>query len=336
MTGSGKAAGRLALNIMIVGATLNGDIAGAELTGFSENGWHTWRVESVDDVPEWCCYSWNRGRRENTGCDLDKRRGGYGANQERIDTSGQVQVYALLEAGTVTEIRSLSPRCPVSSRDVITDLGVIAVDDSVEWLRARIEPRSDITVDALRSVAMHAGKGAHDLLIEISSYGSDNDSREEAIFWMAQLRIPETGPHLRQLMFADESPDIRRHAAFAYSQSAAADRVAALTRQGETDRNADVRSQAWFWLAQTDAPDSAMTIQRAIERAISEDAAPDVREQAVFALSQLPDGRAVNALIRIVENRNLSRDSREHALFWLAHSESDAAFGFLERLISGL
>ncbi len=336
MTGYGKAGGRLALSIVTVTVVLNGRIAGAELTGFSENGWHTWRVESVDDAPEWCCYSWNSGRRESVGCNLDKRRGGYGADHDRVDATGQVQIYALLEAGTATEIRSLSPRCPVSSSKVITDLGVVAVGDSVEWLAAYAEPRTGVTADALTSIAMHGGTRARDLLLEISVSGSEIDSREEAIFWMAQLRVAETDAHLRHLMFADEDPGIRRHAAFAYSQSAATDRVAALTRQGEDDDNAKVRSQAWFWLAQTDVPGSDAAIQRAIERAISKDPDAKVREQAVFALSQLPDERAVDALIGVVGNPDLSRDSREHALFWLAQSESDAALGYLERLLSGL
>ena len=48
----------------------------------------------------------------------------------------------------------------------------------------------------------------------------------------------------------------------------------------------DQRSHALFWLSQTDEPRAARWIREAIAR----DPDEDVRQQAVFALSQLPDG----------------------------------------------
>ncbi len=59
-----------------------------------------------------------------------------------------------------------------------------------------------------------------------------------------------------------------------------------------------------------------------------------MREDAVFALSQLPDGRAVPALGEILEDRSLDMDIREQALFWLAQDESDEAFEYIDRILS--
>ena len=94
-----------------------------------------------------------------------------------------------------------------------------------------------------------------------------------------------------------------------------------LIRLGNTDKDGEVRSQAWFWLAQSDATEA----EQAIATALRKDADDHVREQAVFALSQLPEGRATRALIATAEDRSLSREQRKRAVFWLSHSESASA-----------
>jgi hypothetical protein len=102
----------------------------------------------------------------------------------------------------------------------------------------------------------------------------------------------------------------------------------------ESARNAadgDLREAALFWLAQTGARESETTIMRAI----ASDPESDVREGAVFALSQLPQDRAVDALTAVLRDRSLDRELREEALFWLAQSESDRALAVVEQLLVG-
>jgi HEAT repeat protein len=60
-----------------------------------------------------------------------------------------------------------------------------------------------------------------------------------------------------------------------------------------------------------------------------------VREQAIFALSQLPDGRGTRALIATAEDRSLTREQRKRAVFWLAQSESDEAQAYLQKVLAG-
>ena len=67
-------------------------------------------------------------------------------------------------------------------------------------------------------------------------------------------------------------------------------------------------------------------------RRISDD---HVREQAIFALSQLPDERATRALIAAAEDRSLSSEQRKRAVFWLAQSESEGAQTYLEKVLAG-
>ncbi|NJO12965.1 MAG: hypothetical protein HC872_05290, partial [Gammaproteobacteria bacterium] len=89
-------------------------------------------------------------------------------------------------------------------------------------------------------------------------------------------------------------------------------------------------AKAWFWLAQTGAPEA----ESAIGAALRKDADADVREEAIFALSELPDERAPLALIAVAEDRSLSREQRKQAVFWLSQSNSDVAQAYLEKVLA--
>jgi HEAT repeat protein len=101
-------------------------------------------------------------------------------------------------------------------------------------------------------------------------------------------------------------------------------------RLGTTDRAGEVRGLAWFGLAQPGAADAAAAIGAALKK----DQDDEVREQAIFALSQLPDERATRALIAAAEDRSLSREQRRRAVFWLSQSESASAQAYLEKVLA--
>ena len=295
----------------------------------SADGWHTWRVAAVAETPTWCCFEWSRGVSSPVSCDLDRRHGGYQSSERVPEVTGQIQVYALIESGVTTQLLALSPQCPVTSTDPVADLGLVDVDLSLAWLEDRVGEDSPVGSDAIAAIAAHESESALEFLLDAAGPASDPETREEAIFWMAQLRIGDSADAVRRFMFSDDDAQIREHAGFAYSQSSAPDRVDALIRQAREDRDPEVRSQALFWLAQTEATRGEAEIRRAIRS----DSDPDVREEAVFALSQLPQERAVSGLVSLVEDRRLDRELREEALFWLVQSESEEAFAFLERLL---
>ena len=303
----------------------------ANLPQADSDGWYSWRVDVVDAAPELCCFSWNAGIATKKSCNLDGRHGGFDTTDEHPFPADEVQIYALMKSGAATKIRVLSSQCPVTTKSEITHLGSVPVDDSVGWLQEKVSPHSAISAEAIPAVALHAGDRARDFLVATARSDSSEDNREDAIFWMAQVRIDETAGELKKIILDDRSADIREHAAFSYSQSSASDRAAVLIQQGKADPDSDVRSQAWFWLAQIEAPESEAEIRKAIEN----DRDADVREQAVFALSQLPEDRAVKALADLLEDRDRNIEIRERALFWLAQTESDAAYEYVERLLTG-
>jgi hypothetical protein len=99
-------------------------------------------------------------------------------------------------------------------------------------------------------------------------------------------------------------------------------------------RNVDVprstRNQSVFWLGQA-AGDAAtrglsdIVVDNGVDR--------DVREHAVFALSQRPREQAVPALIAVAKT-NKDPEIRKKALFWLGQSNDPRALDLFEELLT--
>jgi len=90
------------------------------------------------------------------------------------------------------------------------------------------------------------------------------------------------------------------------------------------------RRQAVFWLGQA-AGDAAT---RGLTDLVDDRAADrDVRESAVFALSQRPKDEGVPALIRIAR-QNPDPELRKKAIFWLGQSDDPRALALFEELLT--
>ncbi|HWL39664.1 MAG TPA: HEAT repeat domain-containing protein [Gemmatimonadaceae bacterium] len=98
-------------------------------------------------------------------------------------------------------------------------------------------------------------------------------------------------------------------------------------------RNPDVprgtRTQSVFWLGQAAgdvaaAELSAIVVDGGVDR--------EVREQAVFALSQRPRDEGIPALIRVART-NKDPEIRKKALFWLGQSGDPRALDLIEELL---
>jgi hypothetical protein len=91
-----------------------------------------------------------------------------------------------------------------------------------------------------------------------------------------------------------------------------------------------VRRSAVFWLGQA-AGDAAT---RGLTDLVDDGSADrEVRETAVFALSQRPREEGVPALIRIVK-QNKDPDLRRKAIFWLGQSDDPRALSLFEELLT--
>ena len=306
----------------------------AELT-LQQDGWTSWQVEAVEGAPDWCCWSsWDNREGSRTACRLDDR--GNSATRDRT-TIDAMRVYARANAGKVERLRVLSATCPVEAGTPIHDLGDVATDDSARWLIALSKPgggmakNTDLGENVLAALATHRGDVAYNALVAMAREDGGGETRKKAIFWLAMLRGAAGANVVSSMMFGDKDPNVRQHATFALAQSKAPNVTQDLIRLGITDKSGDVRAQAWFWLAHTAAPES----EGAISAALRKDPDDHGREQAIFALSQLPEERATRALVAVAEDRSFPHEQRKRAVFWLAQSESKGAENYLERVLAG-
>jgi hypothetical protein len=104
-----------------------------------------------------------------------------------------------------------------------------------------------------------------------------------------------------------------------------------LLRIARNDRiSRKVRRSSVFWLGQ--AAGEAAT--RGLTELVDDRAADrDVRESAVFALSQRPKDEGVPALLRIAR-QNPDPELRKKAIFWLGQSEDPRALALFEELLT--
>src|SRR5690349_2455842 len=299
------------------------------------DGWTSWQVASVEKAPAWCCWSsWRDGRDSPITCPLD-REDGFGVG-DRDATTDTVKVYARTKNGKIDRLQVLAASCPVETKTPVQELPDVSADDSARWLATRVreegvppDTHRSTGEHALAALAMHSGDVA---IREMKSFAQDAPvgTRKSSVFWLSMLRGNEGADITSSVMFNDKDAEVRKHAGFAIAQTKSPRAAADLIRQGNTDPVGDVRAQAWFWLAQTGAADA----EKAIQIALRKDADEKVREQAVFALSQLPGDRAVKSLIEVAQDQSLSREQRKRAVFWLSQSESDAAQAYLEKVLA--
>jgi hypothetical protein len=284
--------------LCLASLALEPKVFAAELT-LPRDGWVSWQVAAVDGAPDWCCWRNSNNFRGNlrdaprTACKLDGKQDSWGNRDD--GATDQVRIYARTAGGKLDRLRVLSATCPAEAATPIRDLGTVMQNDSARWLVGLAKQKNE---DVLTALAINRGDVARDALSDIARNDTRGETRQQAVFWLAQVRGQEGADIASSVMFNDKDPEVREHAAFALSQSETPRAEADLTRLLNTDKD------------------------------------DEVREGAVFALSQLPDERATRALIATAENRSLDRELRKKAVFWLSQSETDAAQKYLERVLT--
>jgi len=99
-------------------------------------------------------------------------------------------------------------------------------------------------------------------------------------------------------------------------------------------RNADIprntRNSSVFWLGQAAGEAATRGLNQIV---VDNDVDREVREQAVFALSQRPREESVPALIAVART-NKDPEVRKKALFWLGQSHDPRAIDLFEELLT--
>ncbi len=123
---------------------------------------------------------------------------------------------------------------------------------------------------------------------------------------------------------------VSRDAIFAATLADSADLARPLLRIArDPDVTREVRKNAIFWLGQEAAAAATAGLRELID---SRDEI-ELREQAVFALSQRPNDESVPALISLIRRNNIDPRLKKTALFWLGQKDDPRALALFEEIL---
>jgi HEAT repeat protein len=199
--------------------------------------------------------------------------------------------------------------------------------ESVAWLKAQVPGQHPDR--AISAIAMHAGPDADGALEELAAATQPEQVREKTAFWLGNLRGAHGVDVLKRVLASDPAEKVREQAIFALTQSKEPPGMAAVIDAARNDKDARIRSRALFWIAQKAAGRQAQDV---IGYAVLNDPDRAVREQAVFALKQLPEIEGVPLLINVAKT-NPDPAVRKKAMFWLGQSNDPRALDFFAQIL---
>ena len=164
--------------------------------------------------------------------------------------------------------------------------------------------------------------------IQIASPDCALDLGGLTLHWLTNVTAAASLDWLSTFTRGDTSQKVANSAIVAialHGDAVAVDHLVALAKDG---RDRPTRSTALFWVSQRAGERAASTITDAIDR----DPDTQVKQQAVFALSQLPRGEGVPRLIDVARN-NRNPEVRKRAMFWLGQSQDPRALAFFEEVL---
>jgi HEAT repeat protein len=302
----------------------------AAAVGEVNDGWFAFRYPAVEGTTMPCCWTGRQNGPMTMGCSLDGAHQGFVSNSDAgIETT--LVAYARVEDGEVRRLRVAGAGCPMEADgQSVTWIGETSAVKTLDWLEtlARHGDEDRVGHPALWALALHADSSATGRLRSLALEAAF-DRSEQAVFWLGETRGHEGFESLDGLLSELPVGETRRQVNFALGMNSSREARDLLVRIATGDRDPDQRAEALFWLAHS-YPDSAL---EPILEAIRGEPDPGVAEQAVFALSQLPDDVAGPALLALARDNSLPREARRQALFWLAHEGNEESLAQLVELL---
>ena len=164
------------------------------------------------------------------------------------------------------------------------------------------------------------------------SEDDDNDDRIMALNALLQMDADRAMPILTKVLARRDpcSAGLRRKAVFLVSQKRTPETANILMGIARNDPDQEVREQAVFWLSQV--PGSTPLL----EEILRGNADQEIKEKALFSISQQNEPRAQQVLRDFAARENENGDLREKAIFWLGQRHSGENTEFLRNLYARL
>lgn len=310
--------------------TLNEDINDPAIAARSaEGGWLAFSIPQLQPQRSPCCWkgSWKSGSNDfgEAKCELNSKHQSYGTRNDS-PFEETVIVYNRIKNGVVDSTLVAGASCPVDAGgEAVTWIGEVDESAGLDWL---VESSSDDD-SALYALALHRSDAATQRLSALAK-ANDDELSEQSVFWLGEARGQQGYEALNQLLEQLPVGETRKHINFALAQNSTAESVNLLVDIAQSDRDAEQRSDALFWLAEAYPTQAKPVLLEFMKTEQNEDAL----EQAVFAISQLGDNSGDAILLSLVQDKSVSRGVRKQALFWLAQSDNDETVVALAQMLS--
>lgn len=293
----------------------------------ASDGWVGYRVPLFAGADGPCCYSVS-GSDTTKGCDLDQRRWSFTNDRTAVAGNDMLAVYLKVEHGRIERVRAVASSCPVHTASAVRWVESVDAANSVAMLSSLLDRNlRDAEDHGLIALAHHADPSAMRALASRAEPSHSFKQREQALFWIGQIRGTEGADVIERYATTDPDAKIREKAIFALSQSSAPEAYPHILKIAHNDAAEQVRGEAYFWLAQMGDARAKNDILTSLKSESSDEA----REKAVFALSQLKDG-ADEALIAVLRG-DYSRPVKKQAMFWLGQSGSPEALAYFDEAL---
>jgi HEAT repeat protein len=149
---------------------------------------------------------------------------------------------------------------------------------------------------------------------------SDEETRIAALEGLMNMSAEDAVPILKEVLKQRDAcrTELRKRAVWLISQKRGNDVPQTLLEVARNDPSPEVRGDAIFWMSQTRSELAVPLLDSILFTSKDE----DVREKAVFSLSQLAgrNERARAALRRAAEDEKMSEEIRGNAIFWLGQA----------------
>jgi hypothetical protein len=167
------------------------------------------------------------------------------------------------------------------------------------------------------------------------SCDDEDDIRIAALNAVLQMDADRAVPLLKTVLARRDagSACLRRKAVFLVSQKRSAETSRILLDAVRSDPDREVREQAVFWLSQVPGEETVVALDSILRDPKTD---PEIQDKAIFALSQHRSARAGAILRAFAERRDASSDLREKAIFWLGQNRSADNAQFLKDLYKKL
>lgn len=219
--------------------------------------WFGYAVKTKRGDHNSCCWNDN-----GHGCWLEENRNDSVVSMRPgqpipLEGSDSIALLFRVENNQVTKVRIFSLDCPLDGGGLpfVWMTGVPAAQ-SIAFLQqlAHQDGAHDVANGAILGLSMHDDPMALDALIQLAKADPSSHIREQALFWLAQKAGARASATIENAILNDPDTNVKKRAVFALSQLPKDEGVPKLIEVARTQRNPEVRKQAFFWLGQSKDP----------------------------------------------------------------------------------